>query len=100
MPGGRTLALAAAVGIGVGLYLALWFHWPTFIAIAIGATMAVVLLLFSASLDDDPAAADAAWRAAAPDLADRERAGRTPGEVADPAGSPAALPGPDGRADR
>jgi hypothetical protein len=73
MPSARAAALAAVVGIGVALYFALWFNWPTFLAVAIGATMAVILLLFAASLGDDPASADAAWRAAAPDLAARER---------------------------
>lgn len=81
MPGSRALALAVAVGLGVGLYFALWFRWPTFVAVGIGATMAVVLLLISSSLADDPAAADAAWRAAAPDLAARERGTETEPET-------------------
>ncbi len=89
MPGARSLALAAAVGLGVGLYFALWFGWPTFVAVAIGATMAVVLLLISTSLSDDPSAADAAWRAAAPDLAARERGAAAPGAL-EPPGPPAA----------
>jgi hypothetical protein len=73
MPGPRTLAIAAALGVGVAAYFALWLHWPTFLAVGIGATMAVVLLLFASSLSDDGAEADAAWRAAAPDLVARER---------------------------
>jgi len=73
MPGARALAIAAALGVGVATYFAFWLHWPTFLAVAIGATMAIVLLLFSASLSDDGARADAAWRAAAPDLVTRER---------------------------
>jgi hypothetical protein len=73
VPGVRTVALAGLVGIGVAVYFSLWFRWPTFLAIAIGATVGVVLLLIAASLAGDPAAADAAWRAAAPDLARRER---------------------------
>ena len=85
MPGARSLALTAAVGFAVAAYFSVWFGWPTFVAVGIGATMAVVLLLVSASLADDPAAADAAWRAAAPDLAARERGGRAPddGQSAD-----------------
>jgi hypothetical protein len=76
MPSARAAALAAVVGIGVALYFAVWFGWPTFLAVAIGATMAVILLLFAASLGGDAAEADAAWRAAAPDLAARERGDR------------------------
>jgi hypothetical protein len=73
MPAGRAIALAVAVGLGVGLYFNLWFGWPTFLSVALGATMAVVLLLVATSLAHDPGEADAAWRAAAPDLAARER---------------------------
>lgn len=86
MPGRRALALAVAVGIGIAVYFALWFRWPTFLAVAIGATMAVVLVLIATSLRGDPSEADAAWRAAAPDLAARERG--TPGRLGPgPAGS-------------
>jgi membrane protein YdbS with pleckstrin-like domain len=68
VPNGRIVALAIAVGIGVGLYFQLWFRWPTFLAVAAGAVMAIVLLLVAASLGEDRAVADAAWREAAPDL--------------------------------
>ena len=67
----RAVALAVAVGLGVGLYVQLWLRWPTFLAVAAGALMAIVLLMIAASLDDDPAKADAAWREAAPDLVGR-----------------------------
>lgn len=73
MPTTRALALAVVVGLGAGLYFALWFRWPTFLSIGIGATLGVVMLLFASSLGPDPEEADAAWRAAAPDLAERER---------------------------
>lgn len=73
MPTGRAVALAVAAGLGVGLYFNLWFGWPTFLSVALGATMAVVLLLVATSLARDPGEADAAWRGAAPDLAARER---------------------------
>ena len=89
MPGIRAVALAVASGTLVALYFALWFRWPTFLAVAIGATLAIVMLLFAASLADDPARADAAWRAAAPDLAARERAeGATTAEPLEPPGRP------------
>ncbi|HVL52766.1 MAG TPA: hypothetical protein VM344_00730 [Vitreimonas sp.] len=74
MPSARTAALAAIVGLALGAYFALWFRWPTFLAVALGATMTIVLLLFGASLAHDPEEADRAWGEAAPDLAARERA--------------------------
>src|SRR5687767_13495277 len=73
MPSARALAVAALVGLGAALYFLLWLRWPTFIVIGAGATLTVVMSLFAASLAQDPEAADAAWRAAAPDLAERER---------------------------
>ena len=68
MPGARVAIIAVLVGWGAGLYFALWCHWPTFLAVAVGAFMAIVLLMIASSLGEDPAAADAAWREAAPDL--------------------------------
>jgi len=74
VPSARALAIAALTGVGVGLYFEVVQRWPTFLSIAAGATLAIVMMLFAASLGDDPQAADAAWRAAAPDLVERERA--------------------------
>jgi predicted MFS family arabinose efflux permease len=68
MPGARAVVAALAVGLVVGGYVGLWLHWPTFLAVAAGAVMAIVLLLIASSLGDDPAGDDAAWREAAPDL--------------------------------
>jgi hypothetical protein len=86
MAGGRTILAAVAVGVAVGAYLQGWVGWPTFVAVAVGAVMAVFILLVAASLGQDDAAADAAWRAAAPDLAGRDP-GRSPAErVADGGG--------------
>ncbi len=73
MPSARALALVVLVGLGAGLYFALWFRWPAFLSIGIGATLGVVMLLFASSLAANPEEADSAWRAAAPDLAERER---------------------------
>jgi hypothetical protein len=54
------------------------------------------MLLFAASLSDDPREADAAWRAAAPDLAEREltAAGTDLGAIqpSPPSAEPAAPP--------
>jgi len=71
VPGARAAIIAVLVGLGAALYFALWFHWPTFLAVAVGAFMAIVLLMIASSLGEDPAAADAAWREAAPDLVAR-----------------------------
>lgn len=81
MAGGRTILAAVAVGLAVGAYLQAWVGSPTFVAVAVGAVMAVFILLVAASLGQDDAAADAAWRAAAPDLAGRDP-GRSPAERA------------------
>ena len=93
MPGIRALVIAIGLGLGVGVYVQAWLHWPTFLAVAIGAVMAVVLLLLAASLGEDPAAADAAWREAAPDLVGRPPT-RKPYEPAagDPPTAPRARP--------
>lgn len=86
MPGGRTIVAALAVGLAVGAYLQAWVGWPTFLAVAVGAVMAVLILLVAAALGQDDAAADAAWRAAAPDIAGRD-SGRSPaGTAGDGAG--------------
>jgi predicted MFS family arabinose efflux permease len=92
VPGIRALVIAIGLGLGVGVYVGAWLHWPTFLAVAIGAVMAIVLLLLAASLGEDPAAADAAWREAAPDLVGPPP--RTPGEPAagDPPTAPRARP--------
>ena len=68
MPGVRAAIFGLAIGLGAGLYFALWFHWPTFLAVGVGAFMTIVLLMVASSLGEDPAEADAAWREAAPDL--------------------------------
>jgi hypothetical protein len=77
MPGARTVLVALVVGLAVGAYLQAWVHAPTFLAVAVGAVMVVFILLVAASIGDDDAAADAAWRAAAPDIAGRDP-GRSP----------------------
>ncbi len=66
----RTLAIAAISSFGLVLYLVLWFRWPITLSLGAGALMAMVVVMTSASLGADPAKADAAWRATAPDLQD------------------------------
>ena len=67
----RTLVIAASTSLGLVVYLSLWFHWPLTLSLAVAALLGMLVLATSASLGEDPAAADAAWRAAAPDLLDQ-----------------------------
>jgi hypothetical protein len=89
MPGARTLLIALAVGVAVGAYLQRAIGWPTFLAVAVGAVMGVFILVLAASFGDDDAAADAAWRAAAPDLAGRDSGHSLAGTAGDDAGGEA-----------
>ena len=65
---GRAALLGIGSGIALSLYLAVSTGWPTHLAIAAGGLVGLVLLVVAASLGEDPAAGDAAWRAAAADL--------------------------------
>lgn len=69
-PFGRATFLGVAAGLAIGAYLVAASGWPTYLAIAVGAFVGLVLLVIAASFGDDPAAADEAWRAAARDLYD------------------------------
>jgi hypothetical protein len=60
--------VAVVAGLLPAAYFALWFRWPAFLALALGAVVAVIMLMVIASIGPDPAAEDAAWREAAPDL--------------------------------
>ncbi len=89
MPGARPLVSSATAGILVGLVVDLWMHWPTFLAVAIGALFGVGSLIVTGSLTRGSGAAEAAWRQAAPDLHARAAA---PGDP-----DPARRPGDTGR---
>lgn len=86
MPSLRAILAALALGIVVGVYLQRWIGWPTFLAVAVGAVMGVLILVVAASFGDDDATADAAWRAAAPDIAGREPGRSSAGTAGDAAG--------------
>jgi hypothetical protein len=79
VPSLRALGVAAIAGLAISASLRLWFHWPTTLAIGLGVLAAAVVLVTSVSFGHDPADADAAWRAAAPDLIDRSFGAATPG---------------------
>jgi hypothetical protein len=68
VPRARTILIAVVVGVAAGIYLQAWVGWPSFVAIAVAAVLAVAILLIAASLEEDPKTADAAWRAASQDL--------------------------------
>jgi hypothetical protein len=85
MPSPRNALAALGVSVAVCLAFLLYVGWPTFLAVATGGVFGLVFLVIATSLGDDPAAADAAWRAAAGDLVERPpvtaggRSGSPPG---------------------
>jgi len=70
VPDLRAIVIAVGVGGGVGGYLSLWWHLPLAIAWGIGLVLGGLVLVGTMSVVKDPAIADRAWRAAAPDLVD------------------------------
>jgi hypothetical protein len=82
MPPLRAVLVAVAVAVVMGYYLQAWVGWPTFLAVGVGALMAVVILISAAALEEDVARADAAWREKSPDL-DRERPPEPPDDRAE-----------------
>ena len=99
MPDLRALVIAAGVGGGVAAYTILWWHWP--LAIGIGAAILLGGLALTGTISVRPAgtSADAAWRAAAPDLQEAPAEPSPDVPVSRPAPGPeTAAPGPDGGA--
>jgi predicted MFS family arabinose efflux permease len=88
MPRARTFIVALVAGLAVGVYLQRWVGWPTYLAVAVGAVMVVFILLVASSVGHDDAAADAAWRAAAPDLSGHDPALKAAATAADVAEEP------------
>jgi hypothetical protein len=68
----RTVALGLAVGVIFAAYLAFWLHIVPYIALAMGASALVLILVLAAAFGEDAEAADAAWRTAAGPIAGRE----------------------------
>ena len=68
MAGVRAVLIALGVGAGVAAYATLWWHWPLTLGAVVGVVLGGLTLTGMVSVGTDPAAADAAWRAAAPDL--------------------------------
>jgi hypothetical protein len=60
---------AFAVGIPLGLYLHLWLHGTLLFTLAAVGTLGMgIIVVVGTRSDKTDAAADAAWKAAAPDL--------------------------------
>jgi hypothetical protein len=74
MRGFRAVVIAVVAGLIPAVYFAAWFKWPAFLAVGVGAIVAVVMLMVIASVGSNPTSEDAEWREAAPDLV------RLPGE--------------------
>jgi hypothetical protein len=91
------VVIAAVAGLLPAIYFAAWFKWPAFLAVGVGAVVAVVMVMVIASIGSDPASEDAAWREAAPDLI-RLPGSPGPGEriAGQPAGSAAVEDSPSG----
>lgn len=100
MPRPRALISGAITWVLVYSLFGPSLGWPAFIAVAIGAVLAFLVLMIVTSLGDDASVSDAAWRAAAPDLQPRPEnvppaalAGGAPG-----AAVPGSTAGPGGTA--
>lgn len=70
MPDARGLLVSIGVGAGIAAFTILFWRWPFAVGIGAGILMGGLALTGTISIGHDGAAADAAWRAAAPDLQD------------------------------
>src|SRR3990172_6407659 len=70
MPDLRALLVGVGVGAGVAAYTLLWWHWPLAIGAGAGILLGALALTGTISVGQNGADADAAWRAAAPALAE------------------------------
>lgn len=95
--GPRLLAISLGVGLLVAAVFLFWLHAPFVVSVLGAAAFGAVFMLVAASLGNDPAAADAAWREAAPDLASSAPQVQPPtSPPTDPAARPTTAAGASG----
>lgn len=70
MPDLRAILVSLGVGLGIAAYTTLWWHWPLPVGGGVAIVMGGLALVGTLSFRADPAEADAAWRAAAPEFVD------------------------------
>lgn len=70
MPDLRAILVSLGVGLGIAAYTTLWWHWPLAVGGGVAIVMGGLALVGTLSIGTDPAEADAAWRAAAPEFVD------------------------------
>ena len=83
MPRLRALIASVAGGLLVFAVIGFWLRWPMYLSVTLAALLGVVFLMMAAALDDEGAAADLAWRAAAADLLGVDVAGTSPADAPD-----------------
>lgn len=91
MPDFRGLLISIGVGAVVAAYTIAWWRWSVPAGLAVALLLAGLTLMTSAAFGRDPAAADAAWREASPDLVEARpmpRDGQDPGPAATETGDP------------
>jgi hypothetical protein len=98
MPDRRAVITALLVGGAIGAYFLLWWRWPLVAALGIGLVIGGLTLVGTMSVAKDPAIADDAWRAAAPEFTD-PRAEPSPDVPVRKPGPGPSTP-PDSRRDR
>ncbi|TAK00813.1 MAG: hypothetical protein EPO36_07485 [Chloroflexota bacterium] len=98
MPPVRALVIAVGVGGGVAAYTLLWWHWPLPLGIGAAILLGGLSLTGFVSVRREGAAADAAWRSAAPDLQEVPAVPLPDVPVRRPIASPASPASPAGPA--
>jgi hypothetical protein len=68
MPSRIKIAGAIVIGATVALLFRLWAGWPGYVAIGVGAFFGVGFLIIAATLGEESATADAAWRSRSADI--------------------------------